>query len=199
MKKISSLSLIVMCSLFLSACGVKDNNSATTTPSDQQKEEPAKPSFSLRDLIAKNIPQKCTWSSNIDGTESKGTIVISGKKFKQDTNVKQDGFDYIGHTVSDGTYFYTWQENTNKDSPNVAIKMKLDAIEEPTNGDSPSQDSSGLNNTVNLDQEYQYNCSPTVVSESDFQPPKDIEFVDYSQFMEDIQSKIPSINPEDFQ
>ena len=200
MKKTLSLCLVILSSLFLSACGVKqNNNSATTTPSEPQ-EESANSSFSLRDLIAKNIPQKCTWSSNIDGTESKGTIIISGKKFKQDTNIKQDGFDYIGHTVSDGTYFYTWQENINKDSPNVAMKMKLDAIEEDTDEtESPSNSPDSQSGNLDLDQEYQYNCTPTVVSESDFQPPKDIEFVDYSQFMQDIQSKIPSINPEDFQ
>ena len=191
MKKILSLSLILLSSLFLSACGVKDNNSATTTPSEPQ-EESATSSFSLRDLIAKNIPQKCTWSNNTDGVQSNGTIVISGKKFKQDTNVKQDGFDYIGHTVSDGTYLYTWQDNTNKDSPNVAIKMKLDIMDDtPEGDDSPASSPSDAKETVNLDQEYQYNCAPTVVSESDFQPPKDIEFADYSQFLEDIQSSIP--------
>ncbi len=197
MKKILSLCLILVSSLFLSACGVNpDNNSATTTPSDQ--EEKVATSFSLRDLIAKNIPQKCTWSSNVDGTESNGTIVIYGKKFKQDTAVKQDDFDYIGHTVSDGTYIYTWQENSNKDSPDVAIKMKLDSIDTAPEGDSQEVDSS-TNETVNLDQEYEYNCAPTVVSEADFQPPKDIEFVDYSQFLEDIQSNIPQINPSDFE
>ena len=197
MKKILSLCLILLSGLFLSACGVKDNNSATTTPSEAQ-EESATSSFSLRDLIAKNIPQKCTWSSNADGSEFKGTIIVSGKKFKQETNVKQDGFDYIGHSVSDGTYLYTWQENSNKDSPDIAIKMKLDSMDEELGADSSSEGPSD-SETVDLDQEYQYNCTPTVVSDSDFQPPKDIEFVDYSQFLDDIQSKMPSINPEDFQ
>lgn len=197
MKKILSLCLILLSGLFLSACGVKDNNSATTTPSEAQ-EESATSSFSLRDLIAKNIPQKCTWVSNVDGSEFKGTIIVSGKKFKQETNVKQDGFDYIGHSVSDGTYLYTWQENSNKDSPDIAIKMKLDSMDEELGADSSSERPSD-SETVDLDQEYQYNCTPTVVSDSDFQPPKDIEFVDYSQFLDDIQSKMPSINPEDFQ
>ena len=76
------------------------------------------------------------------------------------------------------------------------MKMKLDAIEEDTDEtESPSNSPDSQSGNLDLDQEYQYNCTPTVVSESDFQPPKDIEFVDYSQFMQDIQSKIPSINP----
>jgi hypothetical protein len=191
MKKILSLSLIILSGLLLSACGVKPNNdSATTTPSEMSKDSIS--TFSLRDLIVKNIPQKCTWSSNIDGAESKGTIVISGKKFKQETSVKQDGFDYIGHSVSDGTYLYTWQDNTDKDSPNVAIKMKLDVMNEaPESDGTPVPESSKPQDGLDLDKEYQYNCTPTVVSESDFQPPQDIEFVDYSQFLEDIQSNIP--------
>ena len=199
MKKTLSLSLILISSLFfLSACGVKpDNNSSTTTPSEV-KEEPTTSSFSLRDLIAKNIPQKCTWSSNFDGSEANGIMIIQGNKFNQEVNVKQEGADFITHSISDGTYIYSWQENSSQTTPGMAIKMKLETINSPKE-DTPSSDYSTSKQTVDLDQQYQYNCSPTVVSEADFQPPKDIKFTDYSQFLEDIQSKIPSINPEDFQ
>lgn len=196
MKKTLSLCLVLLSSLFLSACGVKKNNSFTTTPSESQ-EESANSSFSLRDLIAKNIPQKCTWTSNQEGSESTGTMVISGNKFKQEVTVKEDNTDLVINSISDGTYIYTWQEKAGKVSSDMAIKMKLDSFEDPgtnTNSDNPT--SVG---TIDMDQEYQYNCSPVIVSDSDFQPPKDVEFADYSQFMQDIQSKIPSINPEDFQ
>jgi ABC-type glycerol-3-phosphate transport system substrate-binding protein len=198
MKKVLGLSLVLFSSLFLSACGVKpDDNSATTTPSDQQ-EESVKSSFSLRDLIAKNIPQKCVWTSNVDGTQSQGTMVISGNKFKQETTIKQDGEEFVTYSISDGTYLYTWQEKAGNVSPEIAMKMKLDTFENPDKDSAPSDNPTSVG-TVDFDQEYQYNCSPTVVSESDFQPPKDVEFTDYSQFLEDIQSQMPSINPEDFQ
>lgn len=197
MKKTRGLLLIIISSLFLSACGVRpDKNSSTTIPSEAQK-EPATSSFSLRDLIAKNIPQKCTWLSNVEGSESTGTMIISGKKFNQQATIKQESQTFTTHSICDGVYIYSWQDSQDKTRPNVAIKMKLEAVESPKE-DSPSSDNSTSVKTVDLDQQYQYNCAPAVVSESDFQPPKDIEFVDYSQFLEDIQSKIPNIDPKDF-
>lgn len=197
MKKTLSLCLILVSSLFLSACGVNpDNNSATTTPSDQ--EEKVATSFSLRDLIAKNIPQKCTWSSEVEGSVSSGTMVIQGNKFKQDVNIKQEGLDLITHSISDGTYIYTWQENSSQVTPNTAIKMKLETVKS-SEEDTPSSDYTASLETVDLDQEYQYNCSPTTVSESDFQPPKNIEFSDYDQFLKDIQSNIPNVDLSDFE
>jgi len=185
MKKILGLSMILLSGLLLSGCGVKPINDTATT-------------FSLRDLIAKNIPQKCTWSSIQEESESTGTMIISGNKFKQEITVKEDDTDLVVNSISDGTYIYTWQEKDGKVSPDMAIKMKLDTFENPDK-DTASNDNPTLAGTVDLDQQYQYNCSPTIVSESDFQPPKDVKFADYSQFMKDIQSQLPSINPADFE
>lgn len=192
MKKILSLSMILLSGLLLSACGVKPiNDAATTTPSGEEK--PAS-SFSLRDLIAKNIPQKCTWTSTQEGLESNGTMVISGNKFKQEINLKEDNDSFKMYSISDGTYIYTWQEKDGKINSDMAFKMKLDTFESPDK-DVASSDAPPSVGSVDMDQEYQYNCTPTMVSDSDFQPPKEVEFTDYSQFLEDIQSKMPSIDP----
>ena len=195
MKKSLSLSLVLLSALFLSACGVKDNNSSTTTPSLEQ--EGTATSFSLRDLIAKNVPQKCTWSDNSQDMESSGSMIISGQKFNQKITIKQDGVTSNMNSISDGVYVYTWQDNADKNTPN-AFKMKLDVVqdnqEKLNDQEEMENDFPESNQSIDLDQDYNYNCSPTMVSDSDFQPPKGIEFVDYSQFMEDIQSKMPSID-----
>ncbi len=193
MKKILSLSLILLCSLFLSACGVKPTNDAATTTSSDQQEESTTSSFSLRDLIAKNIPQKCTWSSNIEGSESNGTIIIQGQKFNQKVTIKQENQTFTTNSISDGVYIYTWQENPQNPASNVAIKMKLDNIENQKEEPQTSEYSASVKG-VDFDQQYQYDCSPTVVSESDFQPPQGVEFMDYDEFLKDIQSKIPNID-----
>lgn len=196
MKKSLSFSLILLSALFLSACGVKDNNSSTTTPSLEQEGNSS--SFSLRDLIAKNIPQKCIWTDNSQDTESSGSMIISGQKFNQKITIKQDGVTSNMYSISDGVYVYTWQDNADKNTP-TAFKMKLDVVQDSQDKlndqeEMEEDDYSESNQSIDLDQDYNYNCSPTMVSDSDFQPPKDIEFVDYSQFLEDIQSKMPSID-----
>jgi len=195
MKKSLSFSLVLFSALFLSACGVKDNDSFTTTPSLQQ-EETISSSFSLRELITKNISQKCTWLSNIEGSESSGSMIINGQKFNQKVTINQDGVTSNINSISDGTYIYTWQD-VSKDGNYMGFKMKLETVQESQKVAEGNNPTSGQ--TVDLDQEYEYKCSPTVVSDSDFQPPKDIKFEDYSQFLEDIESKMPSINPKDFQ
>jgi len=191
MKKSLSFSLVLLSALFLSACGVKDNNSFTTTPSLQQEETDSS-SVSIRDLIAKNIPQKCTWSNNVEGSESSGSMIISGQKFNQKVTIKQDGVTSNFNSISDGTYIYTWQD-TSKDGNHMAFKMKLETTND--NQKTPEGNYTASGQTVDLDQEYEYKCSPTLVSDSDFQPPKDIKFEDYSQFLEEIKSSVPSINP----
>jgi len=198
MKKTLSLSLILFSALFLSACGVKENGGSTTTPSLQQEEADTS-SFSLRDLIAKNIPQKCTWSSNVEGSEASGSMIISGQKFNQKVTVKQDGVTSNINSISDGTYIYTWQESNDKNDTPTAFKMKLDTLEGDTKAPEAQENQPVSGKAVDLDQEYEYKCSPTTVSNSDFQPPKDVEFIDYSQFMEDLQSKMPSIDLSDYQ
>jgi len=204
MKKSLSFSLVLLSALFLSACGVKDNNSSTTTPSLQQ-EESGSSAFSLRDLIAKNIPQKCLWSTtDSDGTKTTGTMIINGQKLNQEVVIKEPDTTITMHIISDGTWIYSWQENPTAKSPIPAMKMKFEEtqaeaeeLKESIGETKNNQDTFG--SVVDYDNKTEYNCSPTIISGTEFQPPKNIEFTDYSQFLEDIQSKMPSINPKDFQ
>jgi hypothetical protein len=162
-------------------------------------------SFSLRDLIAKNIPQKCLWSTtDSNGTKTTGTMIINGQKFKQEVVITEPDTTLTMHIISDGTWIYSWQENPTAENPMPAMKMKFEetqaeAEELKESINEAQDDQSSFGSVIDYDDKTDYNCSPTVVTANDFQPPKDIEFTDYSQFLEDIQSKMPSINPEDFQ
>ena len=39
--------------------------------------------FSLKELLAKNIAQKCTWQTSGEQGNGQGEIIIKGNKFKQ--------------------------------------------------------------------------------------------------------------------
>jgi hypothetical protein len=192
MKKTLSLSLILASSLLLSACGVKNNNSSSNKGSNT--------SFSLRELIAKNIPQKCVWTTtDSNGTTSTGTMIISGQKFNQQVVIKESDTTLTMHIISDGTWIYSWQENPTAQNPAPAMKMKLEETQADTKDLEESvkeaqNNQSSLGSVVDYDNKSEYNCSPTVISGNDFQPPTDINFEDYSKFLDDLKSSIPKIN-----
>ena len=204
MKNFLSLSLILLSALFLSACEVKPNNdSATTTPSEIGQDSAS--SFSLRDLIAKNIPQKCLWTTtDSNGTKTTGTMVINGQKFNQQVVIEEPDTTLTMHVVSDGTWIYSWQENPTAQNSTPAMKMKIGEtqaeakdLNESAKEDQNNQSSFG--SVVDYDNKTEYNCSPAVISGTEFQPPKDIKFTDYSQFLDEIKSNIPSIDPSNLE
>lgn len=194
MKKNLSLSLILVSSLFLSACGVKNNDSldASTKPDNKN-------SFSLRELIAQNIPQKCIYSGSSEEGSFDSEIIISGKKFNQIIKTKSTDGEQTINSVSDGEYIYTWGSHA-ANGGTFAIKLKADfdtSSSSETNDKPTGQEIT--NSQVDLDTDYQGKCSPTVVTDANFQPPKDIKFEDYSKFLDDIKSSIPSLDSTDLE
>jgi hypothetical protein len=195
MKKTLSLSLILASSLLLSACGVKNNSLV-----DSSNKSDSKASFSLRELIAKNIPQKCVWTTtDSNGTTSTGTMIISGQKFNQQVVIKEPDTTLTMHVISDGTWIYSWQENPTAQNSVPAMKMKLEEtqaeaekLKESVKEAQNNQASFG--SVIDYDNKTEYNCSSTVISGNDFQPPTDINFQDYSKFLDDLKSSIPEIN-----
>jgi ABC-type Fe3+-hydroxamate transport system substrate-binding protein len=183
MKKTLSLSLIIVASLFLSACGVKDNSS-----SDSSNKSDPKASFSLRELIAKNIPQKCTYSGINQEGNFESEVIVSGDKFNQTVKVTDsNGEEQTIYTISDGEYYYTWGVAQGQ---TFATKMKADFSSENEDNQDYQADEESFNQeaSIDLDNNFQGTCSPTVISNADFQPPTDVDFTDYSQMIEQWQN-----------
>ncbi len=187
MKKITTLSLILASTLFLSACTTSQNktiNPDQLNSSQSQSQE----NFSLRDLISKNIPQKCTYSSQDQDENFDIEIIIHGQKFKQTINSKTEDGDISFYTISDGEYFYSWGGGPN---PNSGLKIKADFA---TKADNNSDLDKLKTNQADLDVSYQGKCSPVIITDSDFDLPKDIVFEDYTQLMEQIQQNFINNN-----
>lgn len=197
MKKYLFSGLIVFSSLFLTAC-TNQNTSSNTQPenkSNSQQEESS--SFSLRDLIAQNLPQKCTYTGTNQDGSFESEIIISGKKFNQIIKTKSSDGEQTINSVSDGEYVYTW--GTHSTGGTFAMKLKADFDTQANPETQDSSDQKITTSQVDLDTDYQGKCSPTVVTDASFQPPKDIKFEDYSKFLDDIKSSIPSIDPTDLE
>ncbi len=196
MKKYLNLSLILISSLLFSACSLNKNVPAESNISDLTD---TNSSFSLRQLIAQNVPQKCTYTGTNQEGSFQSEIIINGQKFKQTLTINTGVGQEILNTISDGEYIYTWGDHVTGES--FATKFKADFANSSDDqaDDASLTDGDMLESQLDLDTDYQGECSPTTISDSDFQPPTNIEFEDYSKFLDDIKSSIPEIDITDLE
>ena len=189
MNKSFTLGLVLVSSFLLSGCSQQTSNNKSVKSED--KSDTA--SFSLRELIAKNIPQKCTYTGSNEEGSYTSDIIISGKKFKQTIVYKSAEGEEKINSISDGEYVYTWGTHSAGSTFATKLKADFDATKAPeVEKDDSVGDMSGT--SVDLDANFDGKCSPTVVSDTDFQPPKDVQFQDYSKMMEDWQKLVPSMS-----
>ncbi len=181
MKKITTLALIICSAFLFSACIPKKNidNTTSVTPTSSSEE---KSTFSLRELLSKNIAQKCTWQSSGEQGNGQGEIIINGNKFRQTLKVEGPEGETEFISISDGEWFYTW--STNSVTDNMAFKMKMED-QKPADTDTAPVNTG----KIDLDQEISYNCQPTTINEADFTLPKGINFIDFNDLTKQFQSQ----------
>lgn len=168
------LLIAVVLILLLGAGGyyfLKSGKEGTGSPSSGSSTK----SQSIKELIAANIPQKCTFKTTDEtsGT-SEGTTYVAGGKVRGDFTVTQEGKTTVNHMISDGQVSYIWQ-----DGEKNGFKMTLseeDAAEIKSDLDAGAGSSAG----ADLDQKVDYNCSTWIPDNSMFDPPKDVTFADFS-------------------
>jgi len=175
MKKITIISLIVCSAFVFSACSPRKeiDKTASTTPTPFSTKENS--NFSLRQLLTKNIVQKCTWKISSEQDNGQGEIIISNNKFKQSIKISSPEGEVEFFNLSDGEWLYSWSNNSVID--NMAFKMKIDETSK-----SEEKDQS-IFSQIDLDQQLNYNCQPITLNEEELKIPQDIQFIDYSEFV----------------
>lgn len=196
MNKSLTLGLVLASSLLLSGCGQQNSNNQNTKNEDKTDTS----SFSLRELIAQNIPQKCTYvGSNEEGSYT-SEIIISGKKFNQTISYKSSEGEEKINSISDGEYIYTWGKHSTGGTFATKLKADFDTKTDFPEQEVPEEAIGDVSESqTDLDAKFEGDCSPTVVTDANFQPPKDVKFEDYSKFLDDLKSSIPSIDSTDLE
>ena len=168
MKKTILVLTLCLLVIALSACGAA-------------KKETSQPfSGSIMDLLKLGRSAKCVLVAKTGADITTGTTYITGNKARSDYEMKgQDNKTIKGHYISDGTWMYTWTETT----PAQAIKMKLDQIP-----NAQPEASAGAAKVSDLQDKMDYNCYPWVVDQSLFNPPAGVNFIDYSQLLNQLQN-----------
>ncbi len=185
-KKLLALAICLLATaILMSGCGKKsdeqlaaDNQSQEQNQgqADNQANEPVNPSgsYSINELLTMNRPMKCSWSESATaGSEVTNIIYINGKKFYQDVTMGDIGHAY---TISDGEYFYLWNDFTD-----TASKMKYSEIKTSSEpGQAPAQGSAGRA------EKRDFVCENWSVDNAIFNPPADKNFKDVSAEMQQV-------------
>lgn len=111
----------------------------------------------LKEAIARGVPMKCTYTQG----DFTGTGFIKGKNYYGE--ISQEGKK--GYVIMKDDCMWSWSEGENQ-----GIKMCFEEdIWEQEEGTVPT--------------EAEYYCSPTLVSDSQFNPPASVDFLDMDEMM----------------
>lgn len=133
---------------------------------------------SLRNLMAMGQNQQCTFT-DVD-TGSNGTVYVSNSKMRGDFVSISDSTTVNGHMIVDGDNMYIWT-----DGEAQGFKASMSASEEVA---SQIEDNMGgsANSAVDVNAEFDYECSSWSVDNSKFTLPNGVEFQDFSAMMEGV-------------
>lgn len=175
------IAILTVCVLVLSACGEKITDKIGSVKNNIENKVENKKT-SIKDLLGLGTEQKCTWSGDNEGSKSSGTMSIKGNKFRQSvTSIVIGETETSMEIISDGTWTYLWNPKTKEQG------MKAKVTEEQ------KADTQKLaNGTLDLGKEFNFNCSPASVSDSEFVPPTDVKFMDLEALQNQFKDLIPS-------
>lgn len=130
----------------------------------------------IKGLIATGKDQKCTFSESNDISSSSGTVYFSKGKMRGDFEAvtKAQGIKVISHMVVDGDTSYVWTEN-----PKQGFKMGISEME-------GTQGSSNTSQSVDINQELDYDCDSWSPDSSKFELPTDITFNSIADMMNGV-------------
>jgi len=129
---------------------------------------------SLRALIALGRDLTCDFVHDDPETgRSEGTVFLSGERMRGDFRITANGTEMESHVIRNGSTGYTWGT-----TPMGTVAIMFDISQEDDIA------SSNEGESVDLDQNLEFECSAWSVDESKFAPPSDLDFQNVSAQMQ---------------
>lgn len=130
---------------------------------------PTNSQMTLKELLAGDASQQCTFIDNTNDTATQGMIYVSGGKVRGDFSTTQQGKTVSVHMVADGAAMHTWADGM-KDGVTVSM-MAAKPAGAPQQGYDP-------------DKKIDYHCTPWTADTTKFDLPKDVNFRDVAGMMQ---------------
>ncbi len=138
---------------------MESENTNTTVKTTKQQ--------SLKDLLENTGSQQCTFTHDLDGTTSSGTVYIANKQMRGDFVSVVNGQNTNSHMIVKDDTIYVWTETMKQ-----GFKFTVDkATEASVNANQKN---------VDINQKLDYDCGSWTPDASKFALPTDIEFKDFS-------------------
>lgn len=141
-------------------------SSGTSTSTNQNQQANG---TSLKNLLASGKSESCTFSNDTDQEKSNGIVYIAGGKMRGDFQVyPKVGTQSViaSHMILMDNTSYVWTDQSNQ-----GFKVSVDMATGMSNTNSQNQ-------SVNLDEQMNYNCSSWSSDQSKFALPTTVKFTD---------------------
>ncbi len=188
MKLNKTLIILPLLSLTLFACNLIKPNPDTSSPTSNQSNDD---SFTgnIADLFKQGKDITCTFTHTDDlDNNSSGTVYISGEKMRGDFEMTDaQGQTYQTSVINDTEYNYIWGNQLPQ-----GIKTKHTDFESTPNTN-PS-DTNSPQEPFDYNQDFDYQCNSWRVDQSQFTPPSNVQFQDFSAQIEQIQQSAQDLN-----
>lgn len=173
------------------------SNKQVSMSSDDSQSEMMANASKFSEMIASGKPVNCTLTKGDDKIE----YLVQGEMFKMTSHISPaDGEPTppVGHALSDGTYVYSWSEDSDQ-----GVKMKMQTDEEIADSTQQAQDYENQKPPTLSSQEdydtyknegYEVNCQTVAESEATFTPPTDINFFDPTEMSKTIMPDGENLN-----
>lgn len=140
---------------------------------------------SIKDALSKSVSLTCTYTDE-QGRES--TTVIKNGAIRSDYTGQNP--EESGSVIVKDDMMYVW------DAKKQGFKMSIPKVTiTPGANESSQQGITQEENFMANLEKYKNSCKPAVISDSQFTPPADVIFTDYSEMMQQFQNGYPSVNP----
>lgn len=133
-------------------------------------------SQSLRDLMAMSGSQHCTYSDPT--TNSSGEVYVADGRVRGDFTTSIEDKTISAHTISDTSAVYVWTDDSN-----TGFKTDLTSLEDMSEGQLPSADTS---NAVDINKQLNFSCRAWSTDNSKFSLPEGINFDSYDDVMKSV-------------
>jgi hypothetical protein len=196
MKKLSLIFILLLLPFFLTACIKKPEQPLPQDSPGVQQEFPGseKPQSdgdgessltgSFLDILKMGKSVKCEGTlENDEGTMNLEVYASEEKSYTETQVESSEGEKNSMYAIFDGEWFYNWG-----DLIPTATKMKVSDVEElsDTFKDPETSIEDEEAPAGDMAEELDYKCSPWVPDMGKFIPPKDVDFVDMAQMMDEL-------------
>jgi len=182
MSKVSSVLMVAGLAVLLSGCALERLGIGGTPTGPAQETSSGPFSGTLQAAVALGVPMKCTYQ--VEGMEAEG--FIKGKQYRG-SMVSADGAK--GEVIMKNNCMWTWEQDKNE-----GFTMCFDPEEGKDIWDPEAWKEEGSQTEVTgPPPDMEYRCVPAVISDSQFEPPADVKFLDFDQMMQGVgQGEMPS-------